>query len=186
MARYNKWLVVFVALFLSLTLSMSAAPAKAASASEIDQGVDEALQALYQKYPSAQMLGKEAKGILVFPDIVKAGFIMGGLYGEGALRKGSTTAGYYNTVAASFGYQAGVQKYGYALFFMTDYALDYLNRSDGFELGVGPSITVVDVGAARALTTTTARSQIYAFFFSQKGLFGGMGLQGTKVTRISK
>ena len=186
MARYNRWLVVFVALLLGLTLSMSAAPAKAASAGDLDQDVNEALQALYSKYPAAQTLAKDAKGILVFPDIVKAGFIIGGLYGEGALRKGSTTAGYYNTVAASYGYQAGVQKYGYALFFMTDYALDYLNRSDGFELGVGPSITVVDKGMAKSLSTTTARSEIYAFFFSQKGLFGGMGLQGTKITRINK
>ena len=84
------------------------------------------------------------------------------------------------------GLQAGIQKFGYALFFMTDSTLSYLNKSDGWELGVGPSIVVVDVGAAGSLTTTTAKSDVYAFFFSQKGLMAGIGLQGTKITKINK
>lgn len=186
MCKYERILVVFIALALGLALSLSAAPATAASANDIDQSVDSALDALYSKYPSARNLSQGAKGILVFPEIVKAGFLVGGLYGEGALRRGPRTAGYYNTVAASYGLQAGVQKYAYALFFMTDSALGYLDRSDGWEIGVGPSIVIVDAGKARSLTTTTAKSDVYAFFFSQKGLMAGMGLQGSKITRISK
>ena len=89
-------------------------------------------------------------------------------------------------MAASCGLQAGVQSFGYALFFMTDSALDYLDRTSGWEIGVGPSVVIVDEGVAKSLTTTTAKSDIYAFFFDQKGLMAGIGLQGTKVTRINK
>lgn len=131
-------------------------------------------------------MGEKAVGILVFPGIVKGGFIVGGQYGEGALIKDGKTVAYYNTVAASYGLQAGLQKFGYALFFMTDSALKWLDKSDGWEIGVGPSIVVVDAGAATSLTSTTAQSDIYAFFFDQKGLMAGLGLQGTKITRLEK
>ena len=112
--------------------------------------------------------------------------MVGGQYGEGALMKEGKTIAYYNTVTVSYGLQAGVQTYGYALFFMTDAAREYLNRSDGWELGTGPSIVIVDEGAAGGLSTTTARSDVYAFIFNQKGLMGGLGLQGTKITKITK
>jgi lipid-binding SYLF domain-containing protein len=184
--RKYSWLVVVFMVCLGLTYVMSAAPAAAASAAEIERGVNTALKNLYSKYPAAKALAKESAGVLVFPNIVKGGFVVGGLFGEGALRKGSRTVAYYNTVAASYGLQAGVQKYGYALIFMTDAALGYLNKSDGWEIGVGPSIVVVDAGMAKSLTTTTAKADIYAFFFSQKGLMAGLGLQGTKITRIRK
>ena len=88
-------------------------------------------------------------------------------------------------MAASYGLQAGAQAFGYALFFINDSAIDYLKNSKGWEIGVGPSITVVDAGAARSLTTTTAKSDIYAFFFDQKGLMAGLGLQGSKITQIN-
>jgi lipid-binding SYLF domain-containing protein len=161
-------------------------PACAASAAEIDAGVDAALAKLYEKTPAAKELAKVAKGILVFPDIVKAGFIVGGQFGEGALRVDGKTAGYYSTVAASYGLQIGAQSFGYALFFITDSSLDYLKKSEGWEIGVGPSIVVVDEGIAKSLTTTTAKSDIYAFFFDQKGLMAGLGLQGSKITKIDK
>src|SRR5439155_27187902 len=103
-----------------------------------------------------------------------------------ALGRQGKTVGYYNTVAASYGLQAGVQEFGYALFFMSDSALGYLDRSDGFELGVGPSIVVVDAGKAKALTTTTAQNDIYAFIFDQRGLMAGAGLQGSKISRIDR
>ena len=160
--------------------------AVAASASEINRDAANALQKLYAKSSLAKALSEQAKTILVFPGITKAGFIVGGQYGEGVLLKGGKAIAYYNTVSASYGLQAGIQKYGYVLFFMTDSAQGYLDRSDGWELGVGPSIVVVDVGAATGLSTTTAKSDIYAFFFDQKGLMAGLGLQGTKVTKISK
>ena len=161
-------------------------PAAAASAAEIDRGVDATLKTLYEEIPAASALGGTAAGILVFPNVVKAGFIIGGHYGEGALRLDGRTIGYYNTLAASYGLQAGAQSFGYVLFFMTDEALDYLVRSSGWEVGVGPSIVVLDAGAARTLTTTTAKSDTYAFIFSQRGLMAGLGLQGSKISRIDR
>jgi len=144
-----------------------------------------ALDSLYARTPAAKTLGAKARGVLVFPSIVKGGFIFGGEFGEGALFRGGKTSGYYNTTGVSWGFQAGLQKYGYALFFMTDSALTYLNKSEGFELGTGPSLVVVDEGFGKKLSTTTLRDDVYAFIFSQKGLMGGIGLQGTKITRIN-
>ena len=135
---------------------------------------------------SAKAMGEKAKGILVFPSITKGGFIVGGQYGEGALLKAGKTAGYYNTIQVSYGLQAGIQTYGYVLFFMTESAMSYIDKSDGWEVGVGPSIVVVDVGAASSATTTTLQSEIYAFFFDQTGLMAGLGLQGTKITKVDK
>jgi lipid-binding SYLF domain-containing protein len=160
--------------------------AGAASAAEIDRDARNALATLYAQSPKAKAIGQQARGILVFPTIVKGGFIVGGQYGEGALLKGGKTAGYYSTVQASFGLQAGAQKFGYALFFMSDDALAYVNKTDGWELGVGPTIVVLETGAATSKSTTTLKSDVYASFFSQKGIMGGLGLQGTKVTRIKK
>jgi len=161
-------------------------PARAASAEEINRDVKSALKILYAQSPAAKALGKKAKGILVFPGIVKGGFIVGGQFGEGALLKRGKTGAYYNTVQASYGLQAGIQKYGYALFFMTDSSMNWIDKSDGWEIGAGPSIVVVDTGMAKSMTTTTVQSEIYAFFFDQKGLMGGLGLQGTKITKIKK
>jgi lipid-binding SYLF domain-containing protein len=111
--------------------------------------------------------------------------MIGGEYGKGALRVDGKTTGYYNTVAASFGLQAGAQSFGYAMIFMTDEALEYLNKSSGWEVGVGPSVVVVDEGIARSLTTTTAKEDIYVFFFDQKGLMAGLGIEGSKITKIN-
>jgi lipid-binding SYLF domain-containing protein len=160
-------------------------PALADTAAEIDGDVDAALQKLYASTPAAKEISKVAKGVLVFPDVIKAGLVVGGQYGVGALRKEGKKVGYYNTVAASYGLQAGAQSFGYALFFMTDSALEYLKQSSGWEIGVGPSVVIVDAGMARSLTTTTAKDAVYAFFFDQKGLMAGLGLQGSKITRIT-
>jgi len=165
--------------------SVAQSPASAASSAEIDKKVEIALETLYRGSPAARELSTVAKGILVFPDIIKGGLIVGGQYGEGALLIQGKNAGYYNTVAASYGLQAGVQSFGYALFLMTDEALQYLQKSSGWEIGVGPSVVVVDKGLARNLSTTTAKEDIYAFAFGQKGLMAGLGLQGSKITRIN-
>ncbi len=154
----------------------------AATAAEIDHNVDKALQELLHESPQARQLAKMAKGILVFPRIYKAGLIVGGQYGEGALRVNGHTVAYFKSVGASYGLQAGAQAYGYALFLMTDKALKYIINTNGWEIGVGPSIVVVDAGTAKNLTTTTAKDDIYAFVFSQKGLMAGLGLQGIKIT----
>jgi lipid-binding SYLF domain-containing protein len=172
---------------LCIAVLFLAAPrmSQAATAGEIDRDVDGALQTLYRTTPAAKNLATIAKGILVFPDIIKAGLIVGGQYGEGALRVDGKTSGYYRTVAASYGLQAGAQSYGYALFFIDNEGLNYLRKSKGWEIGVGPSIVIVDEGVARSLTTTTAKSGIYAFIFEQKGLMAGIGIQGSKITKIT-
>ena len=157
----------------------------AASASEINSKVDVALQTLYKNSPGASTLAKEAKAILVFPDIVKAGLIVGGQLGDGALRKNGKTVAYYRSVAASYGLQAGVQSFGYVLFFMDDSSLQYLEKSKGWEIGVGPSVVVLDEGFGKKMSSTTLRKGVYAFIFDQKGLMAGLGLEGAKITRIT-
>ena len=186
MRKCDRLLRVLLVLAMAAMTPMSQHPAMAASAAELNPEAAAALKQLYDSEPAAKALGAKARAILVFPSIIKAGFIVGGQYGEGALRKGDRTVAYYNTVAASYGLQAGAQSFGYALFFMNDSALKYLDKSGGWEIGTGPSIVVVDQGKAGALTTTTAQSDIYAFFFDQQGLMAGLGLQGSKISRISK
>ena len=151
------------------------------TAAEIDLEVQEALTKLYAHSTAAKDLSTITKGILVFPDVYKAGFIVGAQFGEGALLKNGKTAGYYNTVEASYGLQAGIQSFGYALFFINEEALKYLDNSKGWEIGVGPTLVVVDTGFATSLTSTTAKDDIYAFFFDQKGLMAGIGLKGSKL-----
>src|SRR5438876_8812725 len=167
-------------------VSTVARPARAASAAELSRDSGAQLNKLYARQPSAKVLGEKAKGILVFPAMVKAGFMFGGQIGEGALRKRGRTVAYYNSVAASYGFQAGLQTFGYALFFMTDPALNYLDASGGFEIGVGPSIVIVDQGIARSITSSTLASDVYAFIFDQRGLMAGAGIQGSKITKIDK
>jgi lipid-binding SYLF domain-containing protein len=112
--------------------------------------------------------------------------MVGAQYGEGVLWRDGKATAYYNTGGASFGFQAGVQEYGYAMFFMKDGALNALNVTQGFEVGVGPSVVVIDQGVGVSHTTTTMQNDIYAFVFSQKGLMAGVGIQGNKITRINK
>jgi lipid-binding SYLF domain-containing protein len=156
----------------------------AASAAELSRKSREALNHLVASDEGARSLSREARAILVFPTIVKGGFLFAGQFGDGTLFEGGKAAGYYRSVAVSYGFQAGAQAFGYALFFMNANALKYFRETEGFELGVGPSLTVLDQGMARALTTTTVRSDVYAIFFDQKGLMGGLGVQGTKITQI--
>jgi lipid-binding SYLF domain-containing protein len=186
MKKDLRFMTGLLACAMLIITMVSYQPVFAGTAAEIDRDVDSALLKLYEKTPAAKELAKVAKGILVFPDIVKGGLIIGGQYGEGALRVDGKTVGYYSSVAASYGLQAGVQKFGYALFFITGSALDYLKKSEGWEIGTGPSLVIVDEGVAGSLTTTTAKSDIYAFFFDQKGLMAGIGLQGSKITKLNK
>jgi lipid-binding SYLF domain-containing protein len=177
-------LLVLVAAF-SLPLLQPAA-VQAATAAELNRDGNKVLAKLYAATPKAKELAAKAKGILIFPSVVKAGFMIGGLFGEGVLLKDGKAVAYYSTIAGSYGYQAGVQKYGYAMFLMSDKALEYIDKSDGWEVGTGPSIVVLDQGAAGGLSTSTARDDVYAFIFNQTGLMAGAGLQGSKITKIEK
>lgn len=173
-------------LLAGLTGGIAAVPtaAFAASARKINQDVDLALRTLYAAQPKARDLGNRAKAILVFPKILKAGLLIGGQGGDGALRVGGRTAGYYNIAAASFGLQLGAQTFSYALFFMTDAALKYLQNSNGWAIGSGPSVVVMDKGTAASMTSTTLTQDVYAFPFGQRGLMAGLGLEGSKITHI--
>jgi len=159
-------------------------PALAADAAAIERDSKAALQKLYETTPAAKKLGEKAKAILVFPSILKAGLIIGAQGGNGALLVDGKTVAYYNISAASYGLQAGAQEFGYAMFLMTVAARDYIDTSNGWEVGVGPTIVVVDEGAAKSLTTTTLKDDVYAFIFSQKGMMAGIGIQGSKITKI--
>jgi len=183
--RYVMVIAVVLSMILGLSMQTSTAIAgESAEAARIDREVDAALKKFLEDTPEAEMFRKDAKGILVFPNIVKGGFILGAHYGKGALRKHGVKAGYYSTLAASYGLQAGVQSFGYVLFFMNDKALTYVEETEGWEIGVGPSIVVMDKGMGKSLTTTTGRSDVYAFIFDQQGLMAGLGLQGSKITKI--
>lgn len=160
--------------------------ASAATAEDLNKDAQHALQILYKGNPIAQDISKKAKAVLVFPNIVKAGLIFGGAYGEGVLLKGKTASGYYNSVSASWGLQAGAQSYGYAVFLMSDKALNYLDRSEGWELGVGPTVVVVNEGVAKNLSSSTLKEDAYAFIFDQQGLMASLSIEGTKVSRIKR
>jgi lipid-binding SYLF domain-containing protein len=165
--------------------TLASGQALAATAAEIDAKVDAALKTLYDSRPDAKALADQSAGVLVFPSILKGGLGIGGAFGDGALRIDGKSTGYYNSFEASFGLQAGVQSFSYALFFMNEEALKYLEDSSGWEVGVGPSIVVIDAGAGGNFSTTTAKDDVYAFIYGQQGLMAGIGIEGSKITEIT-
>ncbi len=184
--RPNRLVLVAMLGLATVALStLSAGLALAASASEIDRKANQALSLLYKTTPGAKALADKSQAILIFPSIAKAGFIVAGQFGDGALRQRGKTVAYYRSLAASAGLQAGVQSFGYVLFFMDKASLAYLKKSDGWELGTGPSLVILDKGFAKNISTTTMQKGVYAFIFDQKGLMAGIGLQGSKITRIN-
>jgi lipid-binding SYLF domain-containing protein len=170
------------------TLSMAAFSsfATAATAEDLNTDATQALQALYKSNPTAESIGRKAKAILIFPKITKAGLVFGGSYGEGVLMKGAKVSGYYNSVSASWGWQAGAESYGYIVFLMSEKAERYLNASKGWELGVDPSVVVVNEGVAKNLSTSTLKGNAYAFVFDQQGLMASLSIEGTKISRIKR
>lgn len=160
--------------------------ANAATAKNLDIDSQQALQTLYRIHPLARRLGHEAKAILVFPNMVKAGLVFGGSYGEGELIEGSTVVDYYDSVTGSWGLQIGAQSYGYAVFLMTNKAVRYIKETKGWEFGVGPTVVLVDAGMAKNFSTSTMHNDAYAFIFSQQGLMAGISIEGTKISRINR
>ena len=174
-----------IALAVALPMAASA-PAFAASKSDLESSSKAALNQLVAQNPGAKALNAKAVAVLVFPKVTKAGLGVGGQFGEGVLWRKGKAAGYFNTAGASYGLQAGAQQFGYAMFFMNQKALDSLSSTQGFEVGVGPSVVVMDEGKAKNITSGTLTEDIYAFIFSQKGLMAGLGIQGNKITSIQK
>jgi len=158
----------------------------AATSEDLNRDADHALEMLYRTNAVAASIGKQAKAVLVFPNIVKAGLVFGGAYGEGVLMRGGRPVDYFNSFSGSWGLQAGVQSYGYALFLMNDKAIDYLNKTQGWEIGVGPTVVVVNEGVAKNLSSTTLKDDSYAFIFDQKGLMAGVSIEGTKISHIKR
>lgn len=166
-----------------MTVGMTA-PAFAASELDLNKDSTQALQTLYKLHPFAERLSHNAKAILIFPNVVKAGLIFGGAYGEGELLKGSSVDGYYNSVTGSWGLQAGAQSYSYVVFLMSEKAVRYVRNTHGWEIGVGPTVVIVDEGKAKNLSSSTLKDDAYAFIFGQQGLMAGVSLEGTKISRI--
>lgn len=192
MKRLSRLLSLAIGSALALlTVSCATGPggthalASTTDARKIDQKSRAALEGLYRANPKARDLAARSQGILVFPDIVKGGVVIGGAYGDGTLYLRNRPAGYYRSISASYGLQAGLQKYGYVLFLMDEAAIRSLTASDGWEIGSAPNLVVIDKGAAGSFSTTTLEKGTYAVFFDQKGLMAGLGLQGTKVTRLA-
>jgi lipid-binding SYLF domain-containing protein len=171
-------------LMAAIASALLPATALAADRAALERDARAALQKLTAAVPAAKSLSGSATAVLVFPKVTKAGLGVGGQYGDGVLFKQGKAAGYYNTSGASFGLQAGAQQFGYAMFMMNDKALSALSANEGFEVGVGPTVVLMDEGKAKTMTTTTAKDDIYAFIFGQKGLMGGLGVQGNKITRL--
>lgn len=163
-----------------------ALPAHAASAEDLDKDSAQALQTLYKTNPTAEVIAKKAKAILVFPKILKAGLVFGGSYGEGVLMSGAKVTDYYNSVSASWGWQAGAESYTYVVFLMSDKAVQYLHKSKGWEFGVGPSVVVVNEGVAKNLSTSTLKDDAYAYITDQQGLMASLSIEGTKISRIKR
>jgi len=170
----------------ALSLATMGNQAYAASAEDLNADAAQALQTLYKNNPAAEAIGKKAKAILIFPKIIKAGLVFGGSYGEGVLNKNSQPAGYYNSVSASWGWQAGAESYGYVVFLMSNKAIKYLDASKGWEIGVGPTLVVVNEGIAKNLSSSTLKDDAYAFIFDQQGLMASLSIEGTKISRIKR
>jgi len=181
----NLKLNIMAAAF-ALAAIFAVSAAQAATAEDLDKDSAQALRNLTQTNRVAADISRKARAVLVFPNIVKAGLVFGGSYGEGTLMKGGRVIEYYNSVSGSWGLQAGAQSYGYVVFLMNDKAVDYLEKSSGWEIGVGPTVVVVDEGVAKNFSTSTMKDDAYAFIFSQQGLMAGISIEGTKVSRIKR
>jgi len=175
------------AALLSMLAVIAAAPsAEAASAHEINVGVDETLDRFFHKIGGARELANKAVGLLVFPSVVKAGFGFGGEYGEGALLVEGRTVGYYNTVSASFGFQLGAQERSIIIAFMTPQALDQFRRTAGWKVGVDGSIAIITLGVGGSIDTNKITSPVIGFILDPKGLMYNLTLEGSKISRISR
>lgn len=176
-------------LFLSLIVCMAtlaSGSAYAGKAANLTRSSNQALASLVQNNPLAAEMSKKAKGILIFPNIVKAGLVFGGAYGQGVLKRNARIDSYYNSVTASFGWQAGAESYGYVVFLMNQDAIDYIHETQGWEIGVGPSVVIVNDGIAKNLSTSTLKDDAYAFIFDQQGLMASLSIEGTKISRIKR
>ena len=180
----KNFLLLAGVLFLALSLVAGSGLAFAKTAKEIDVGVDVTLDQFAKDIKGGKEFLASAKGVLVFPSVIKAGFVVGGAYGEGALRIGGKTVDYYSTAAASWGFLVGGQSMRVIIVFMDDQALKKFRESQGWEAGVDGSVALVDIGTGGSLDTTTIKDPIVGFVFGNKGLMVDVSLTGSKYTKI--
>jgi lipid-binding SYLF domain-containing protein len=187
MTKCIKFILVNLLLLLATSCSTSQIPTSAAGDPALEAKARIALQQLYNSTPNAKLLRSQVKAVLVFPEILKAGLLVGGEEGNGVMfGADGKVLGYYNATAVSYGLQAGAQSFQEAMFLMTDSAINYLANSAGWSIGAGPSVVVVDSGSARSLTSTTLKSDVYAFIYGQQGLMAGIGIQGQKISKLGQ
>jgi lipid-binding SYLF domain-containing protein len=185
--RSNRLFNGLKTLTIALALAMlSATTLFAASAKEIDTDVNIAMKRFHKEVPGADSIIKSAKGVLVFPSVIKAGFGIGGEYGEGALLVAGKTVDYYNTAAVSIGFQLGAQSKSIVIMFLTKDALAKFRKSEGWKAGVDGSVALLQVGAGDSIDTENVNDPIIAFIFGQKGLMYNLTLEGSKFTKMDK
>jgi lipid-binding SYLF domain-containing protein len=160
--------------------------ARAASAAEIQHDANETLHSFVRQIGGAQELANKAVGILVFPSVIKAGFGVGGEYGEGMLIVDKRPAGYYNMISASFGFQLGAQERSVIIMFMTESALDAFYRRAGWKVGVDGSVTIITVGVGGSIDTDKITEPVIGFILDQKGLMYNLTLEGSKISKIDR
>jgi lipid-binding SYLF domain-containing protein len=175
-----------LALLCLLAIVTAAPAAKAASGREIDADVNHTLERFYRNIGGARELARKAVGVLVFPSVVKAGFGIGGEYGEGALRIRGRTVDYYNMVSASIGFQLGVQERSVIIMFMTPEALDQFQRTAGWKIGADASVAIITLGVGGSIDTNKITSPVVGFVLDPKGLMYNLTLEGSKITRINR
>jgi lipid-binding SYLF domain-containing protein len=175
---------ICVVVFAALALLAGNATGHAASAGVINAGARDTLDRMYRQLPGTRALAARAAGVLVFPAIVKAGFGVGGEYGEGAMRVGGRTVAYYNSVAASVGFQLGAQARSVVIMFMTPYALAEFQRVHGWKVGVEGSVAIINVGAGGSVDSSHVTSPVVGFIFDNRGLMYNLTLEGAKISRI--
>ncbi len=176
---------LFAALFLLCACAVTSL-AQAKSAAEINIGVDETLKRFRSEVKGGSKFLSRASGVLVFPSVLKGGFVVGGEYGEGALRVGGKTVDYYSTAAASIGFQLGAQSKSVVVIFMTSKALSDFLGSDGWKAGVDGSVAVIEWGVGEDINTVDIKDPVVGFVFGNKGLMYNLTLEGSKFTRINK
>ena len=181
---FSHFLILLIVGFIFMTCP--AKNAQAATGEEIDVSVKATLNHFYDEFREGKKLAHDAKGVLVFPNVIKAGFGIGGEFGEGALLIRGKTVDYYNTIAASLGFQIGAQKKSIILIFTQEGALDHFRSKSGWKAGVDASVAMVTVGAGRAMDTSKLNEPILGFIFGQEGLMVNLTLEGAKFTKIHK
>lgn len=184
MARFRSMLAAACLAVGTISVTACSTLPNEVNRSKIDTDSREALATLYARNDAAKAIGAQAKAVLIFPSMVKAGLGIGGAYGEGEMRHGNAVSGYYSSFTGSWGLQAGAQSYGYAVFLMNDEAVKYVEESEGWEIGVGPTVVLVNAGVAQNLSTTSLQDDAYAFIFDQKGLMAGISIEGTKINKL--